>query len=197
MPDVEPALADIAPVSGVNDFPRDDNDTPEELRARAELAAALEALLDADAASGQDNDLEELLQPTQRAQRLDMAAPHHQQIPGPDTDSNAALSAGPGAIQDVVQSEPVDEPPPASPYPSFPAVLHEEPLIPNPIDYHMQSLEAEEPSTPSQNRIKWIPSSPIKKLASQQYLSKARDYLRRLAQAQGMCLADLSCLIMT
>ena len=194
MPDVDAAVEDIAPDSGVNGLSRDDNDTPDELRERAELAAELEALLDADAASGQDNDIEDFLHHTPEVQQTEMATYNHRQILEPEA-ADAAISAYPGANQNVVQPEPVHEPPTASPHQPLSEVLQEGPLLSNPTDSHIQALKAEDTSIPPENRIKWTPSSPIKKLASQQYLSKAREVLRELAQAQGMCSAKLSCLM--
>ena len=192
MPDVDAAVEDIAPDSGVNGFPRDDNDTPEKLRERAQLAAELEALLDADAASDQDNDIEDFLHHTPEVQQTEMATYNHHQILNPEVDSDAALGAYPGANQSVVQSGPVHEPPTASPHQPLPEVLQEGSLLSNPTDSHIQALKAEDTSIPPESRIKWTPSSSIKKLASQQYLSKAREVLRELAQAQGMCSVELS-----
>ena len=177
IPDVNSARTGAAPNQSVNDLVRDDHDTPEELRERAELAAELEALLDAEAASNRDSEIEEFFQETREAQQVKMAEQGHGQLPHGATDPGAGLSE---------DSKPKHELPPRSPLQPVPVALQEGPLLPSPADRATQSPEVQQPNTPVHQRVKRIPVSPIKKYLSQQFLLEAREDIRTVAEAYGM-----------
>ena len=132
MRNVDPALPGVALNQSVNDPSRDDYDTAEELQERAELAAELEALLDAAAASGEDSDIQESLQPLQSGQDIDMADKGHEESPDAGGDSAEDSSAV------YSDSDQENESPPRSPHQSISAEIHQGPLIFSPADRHIQ-----------------------------------------------------------
>ena len=178
MPDIDPALARITPEDcrdyspphvNVGTATPPNDDTPEELRERAEFAAELEAMLDAEAATEAAQEEESAFEQAQAAKAemdVDMAN-------GKKTDMNLNPTGDAGFNEADSECEPLS------------ALTYRPTATSNIHTLRSAFKEVEEPRYINPEREKRIAVSQVKKMVAQQILNKARNHIKEVSKAQG------------